>query len=130
MNDITRIKMLEKKMKNLSSLYFSQITHEIKTPLISIIPLLERLENYVHEERGHKILSVVRNSANQLSHFTDSIIDMTRLKHGNFEVNLDYFNIQETVSEVLSCVDFQAKEKNIEIKSTFDPSIPDLLVSD
>ena len=84
LNDITKMKKMEKRMKNLRSLYFSQITHEIKTPLISILPLLERLENYIKEERGKKLLKVVRNSAYHLQHISDNILDMTRIEHDNF----------------------------------------------
>ena len=60
-NDITRIKDLEKEMSELRTLYFSfkaiinifsQITHELRTPLISMLTLLDRLKGYVESERG------------------------------------------------------------------------------
>ena len=42
---------------------------------------------------------------------------MMKLEHGNFQLNLDYFNVQEVVSEINSVINYQAKEKNILIKT-------------
>lgn len=42
-NDITRIKVLEKTAKRLKGLFFSSIAHELRTPLNSIIPVSKEL---------------------------------------------------------------------------------------
>lgn len=48
-NDITKIKNLEKMAKQLRSKFFSQIAHEFRTPLNSIIPLSTRLKSMVND---------------------------------------------------------------------------------
>ena len=34
------------------TLYYSQITHELRTPLISVMTLLDKLDEYTEEGRG------------------------------------------------------------------------------
>ena len=42
-NDITKLKNLEKISKRLKAMFFSSIAHELRTPLNSIIPISKEL---------------------------------------------------------------------------------------
>lgn len=130
LTDISVMQELIKKMKKLRSLYFSQITHELKTPLISIFPLLQKLREYIKEERGRTILKIVQNSATHLQNVINDILDMTRIEHGNFQIFKADFNIRETLEEVTEILTFQASQKNISIITDVKKNVPLILNSD
>jgi signal transduction histidine kinase len=47
LNDITNIVELQKLAFKKQNLFFSQVTHELRTPMNSIIPLSEGLKPYL-----------------------------------------------------------------------------------
>ena len=63
LNDITRIKELEETSYKIRSMFFASIAHELRTPLNSIIPMCERLEQLVQDNKQQTIVKVVKNSA-------------------------------------------------------------------
>lgn len=80
-------------MQNFRFLYFSQITHDLRTPLISILSLLDKLKDYTHEGRGQKLLKIIKNSSVHMSNLVNDILDMSRIENGKFEVIKEEFNL-------------------------------------
>lgn len=107
--DISKIKKLELEMQNVRNLYFSQITHELRTPLVSIMPIIENLKPYISDSRGADLLKVVRNSAHHLSNIVNDILDMSRIENGKFEIQKEEVNIRSTLNEVYDILELQAK---------------------
>lgn len=87
-------------MQKVRNMYFSQITHELRTPLVSIIPITEQLKSYVCEERGKYLLKIVSNSVHHLSNIVNDILDMARIENGKFEIQPEEIDIRKTVHEV------------------------------
>ena len=75
------------------SLYYSQITHELRTPLISVLTLLDKLDEYTEEGRGKYLLKIVKNSSIHLSNLVNDILDISRLENGKFEIFKEEFNL-------------------------------------
>ena len=48
-NDITRIKDLELYSSKLRSVFFSSMAHELRTPLNTIIPMGNKLIDYIQD---------------------------------------------------------------------------------
>jgi cell cycle sensor histidine kinase DivJ len=88
-------------------MYFSSIAHELRTPLNSILPLLETLKNYVTNERGLLFIKIVKNSALHLQNLVNDALDISRIENNTFEINVEPFDIRETVKEVTEILDFQ-----------------------
>lgn len=93
-------------MQEVRNLYFSQITHELRTPLVSILPIIESLPKYVEDERGKIMLKIVRNSAHHLSNLVNDILDMSRIENGKFEIQPSEFDIRQTLEEVRDILEF------------------------
>jgi cell cycle sensor histidine kinase DivJ len=88
-------------------MYFSSIAHELRTPLNSILPLLETLKNYVTNERGLLFIKIVKNSALHLQNLVNDALDISRIENNTFEINVEPFDIRETIKEVTEILDFQ-----------------------
>lgn len=71
-------------MQKLRNLYFSQITHELRTPLISVLTLIDKLKDYVLEGRGRTYLKIIKNSSIHLSNVVNDILDISRIQNGKF----------------------------------------------
>lgn len=93
-------------MQNMKNLYFSQITHELRTPLASSIPILDNLKNYIHEERGQYLLKIIKNSTHHLANLVNDILDIARIENGKFEIHNEDFHLKRTIEEVIDILEF------------------------
>lgn len=66
LNDITKIKELERTSAKTRSLLFSSVAHELRTPLNSILPMCKILLGLVTDERAQRYLNIILNSAMHL----------------------------------------------------------------
>lgn len=90
------------------SLFFSSVAHELRTPLNSIIPMSKTLKRFIHCEQGQKILEIIINSSIHLSFVVEDALDYSRIENNKFEITETEFDVEETIKEVISIMDFQA----------------------
>lgn len=60
------------------------VSHDMRTPLNAINGLLESLGYFVRDERGVKILTIIRHSAKSLLFLVNDLLDFFKMKHGLF----------------------------------------------
>jgi len=120
-----RIKELEYYDK-LKTNFFSNISHELKTPLnliFSAIQIIELKNSSCKQEQGsiEKYISIIRQNSYRLIRIISNLIDVTKIDDGHFFIqpqNKDIVNVVEEI--VLSVVDY-VESKGISI--TFDTEI-------
>lgn len=93
------------------------VTHDIKSPLSSIIGYIELLSNTPLEERQYYFLRNMKGSAEHILHLANNMLDFSKLEANKMEVNTVPYNpgrlLQETVDSFLPL----AAEKGLELKS-------------
>lgn len=58
------------------------VSHDMRTPLNAINGLLDSMGFYIHDERGDKILSIIKQSAKSLLFLVNYLLDFFKMKHG------------------------------------------------
>ncbi|GAB2601034.1 sensor histidine kinase [Nitrincola alkalisediminis] len=81
---------IEKDREILRSALMSSLSHDLKTPLVTMIgatsSLLE-LKNSLSEEDKHELLSSVMSEAQRLERYIQNLLDMTRLGYGGLSID-------------------------------------------
>lgn len=78
------------------------ITHELKTPLTSMLGLSSLLKDQAIgslNERQIQYAHLIYKSGRQLVSLVNNILDLTRLETGEFQLNFDVVNIQATCEQ-------------------------------
>ena len=98
----------------------STVTHELKTPLTSIMGCVERL--LVHREkvgplndRQQKYLKYIQEDSRILRALIDDLLDTSRLEAGNLELTLIQLDVQPEIERVVQSVQNQFAEKPIDV---------------
>jgi len=78
--DLTYIKELESKSKQIRNNYFASVSHELRTPLNSILPMAEQLKKYVSGLKGTKCLNIIIGGATHLTYVVEDVMEMTRIE--------------------------------------------------
>lgn len=107
-----------KEVSRLKTTFLSNMSHELRTPLNSVIALSgvlnRRLVGKIPENEFSYIGVIERNGKHLLSLIND-ILDISRIEAGREEVEINEFNMEEVVSEVIEMIQPQANERKIQL---------------
>ena len=134
-NHIRSIKLgyqvFHEEQKN-ASLSLSQMTlsQEVKTPLTSVLMLLESVLKYVDKSKVSLVFAIV-SQVNLLLCLFNDILDLKLIEQGSFVIMKEDFNPLVTFKYVMKIFEQQAKmqRSNLKLKE-IDPPLPLRLVGD
>ena len=106
------------------------VTHDIKSPLSSIIGYIELLNNTQLEERQHYFLKNMKGTAEHILHLANNMLDFSKLESNKMEINTVPYNpgrlLQETTDSFLPL----AAQKSLELKSDLSNALNGLYLGD
>jgi two-component system phosphate regulon sensor histidine kinase PhoR len=113
MHDITR----EKEISQMKNDFVSHVSHELKTPLASIMAYSEMLsDGEANDEQTRKeFYSVIQNQAKRLSRLIEDILNISRIESGLIKIKKEPVSLTILIEEQLQMIKNYAEEKNIEI---------------
>ena len=82
----------------------TSISHDLRTPLASIIGTVSSLRSYADRYDAHdrdELLATLEGEAERLNRFVGNLLDMTRLEAGGIDMKLDLVDVGEIVGAAL-----------------------------
>lgn len=105
-----------KKNTNIRKEFSANVSHELKTPLTTILGYAEILEsNMAKSEDISEFSSKIRREATRLLLLIEDIIKLSELDEGDFEISKQYLDLCEIADNVISRLEPVAKKKNISV---------------
>ncbi len=105
------------KLATTKSRFLSNMSHEIRSPLTSIIGFTEQLDNLEFEPDKKRYLQAIRTSSDHLLTTVNDILDFSKLDAGKLSLSYAPFNINKTIDEVLYAFSVSASKKSIQLQS-------------
>ncbi len=131
-----KTKQLEKSSKlanaanESKSIFLANMSHEIRTPMNIILGMQQLLLNSKVNKTQKNYLTKANQAAQSLLGIINDILDFSKIEAGKMNIDSVEFNIEETISNVLSFLTFEAAQKNLEIILDFDTKIPEIIIGD
>ncbi len=98
--------------------FTANVTHELKTPLQSILGSAELLENgLVKPEDTNKFIHKINKEANRLINLINDILCLSQLEE-NVEPVLETVNLNEVINEVIDVLSASAAKRNVTMEVT------------
>jgi PAS domain S-box-containing protein len=96
--------------------FLAAMSHEVRTPLNSIIGLTEMLlETSLTELQESRLKTVLRSGTSLLSILND-ILDFSRIEAGQLEIENIPFHLEDTLQDVLEMFEPEALKKGVSLK--------------
>jgi len=125
--DLNKMSSQLKEIDQMKSDFLASVTHELKSPLTSLIMYVDLfLEGAAGEltDKAKKFLKIMERSSNRLSRFIDDLLDMAKIERGKMEIKKESLEILPIVSETVELIKPQADEKDIEIAMNIPDNLP------
>lgn len=115
----------------LKSEFLANVSHELRTPLNAIIGYSELLLSGTYGELIDKQadrLERVYGSGRQLLSLINNILDLSKIEAGKMELVLAELDVNALVQDVVSSIQAEAKEKNLNLYVEVQDNLPKILV--
>ena len=110
-------RMKIEELKNLNKLkddFLSVCSHDLKTPLTSILGVSRLLVNdQTLEEKHRQLIGMVENSGNFLLTLIDDLLDLVQMQMEEQELHKEILDIEELAGQVIENASLIASAKNI-----------------
>jgi K+-sensing histidine kinase KdpD len=100
------------------SALLASVSHDLRTPLASIIGAAESLEFFgdmLPAEERAALLETVREEGQRLDRYIQNLLDMTRLGHGSMALHVDWNGIDELIGSAVERLRRTRPDARIEV---------------
>ncbi|MBF2017132.1 MAG: PAS domain-containing protein [Rivularia sp. T60_A2020_040] len=123
--------MTERKQAEVAKQEFlAMISHEIRTPVASIIGMTDILLNTQLSEQQKEFIDTIYNSAKSLLEIINDILDFSKMESEKLEFEQEPFHLNSCIEQAISLLLPQAKEKKLELIFHHNPELPQVIVGD
>jgi signal transduction histidine kinase/DNA-binding response OmpR family regulator/ligand-binding sensor domain-containing protein len=95
--------------------FFTNITHEFRTPLTLILAPAEKLKQRLHDVNDRHQLDLINQNATQLLGLINQLMELSRAEAHVLQVNESLGNLTEFIAYLIRSFDDQANTKRIQL---------------
>lgn len=116
--------------ERLKSDLITNVSHDIKTPLTSIINYVDLLKREdIQNERAKNYIAILEDKSMRLKHLTDDLVEASKISSGNVKLELTRLNFQELIQQTNGEFSEKFAEKGLQLKVNL-PEEPVVIVAD
>ena len=102
--------------------FVANIAHELRTPMTSIKGFVDGiLDGTIPPEMQERYLTVISDEVGRLARLTNSMLDISKLESGEFIMNVDNYNIWDTIAAIAFAFENRIEENDIVLRG-FQPA--------
>ena len=115
------------KSERMKTELITNVSHDIKTPLTSIVNYVDLLQKPHTPAEGEQYLEVLARQSQRLKKLTEDLVEMSKASSGSIPVNLAPVNVVELVNQALAEYEEKLQRANLPVVLTAPQ--PEILVS-
>ncbi len=108
----------EMKSEHLKTELITNVSHDIKTPLTSIINYVDLLQKEHTEEEEKQYLEVLQRQSSRLKKLIEDLIEASKASTGNINADITTINVSEIISQSISEYREKFEENSLEVVIT------------
>ncbi len=105
--------------------FLANVSHELRTPLNAIIGFSDMLaqEELAPKDpvKAREYAAIVRNSGQHLLEVVNTILDMSKIEAGGYELDVEPFDIQQIIEQTCAMVQLRAESGKVSLVKNLSP---------
>jgi len=118
------------KANHAKSEFLSNMSHELKTPMNSIIGFSELLKNENLQPEQLESVDFIYNAGQSLLKMINEILDLAKIEAGKMKIETLPFCLEDSVNTIIYQHSLTFKKLNLDFDYSIDKNIPDALEGD
>jgi PAS domain S-box-containing protein len=110
--------------------FLSNMSHEIRTPMNAIIGFTKVVLKTDLSTKQKEYLSAIKMSGDALIVLINDILDLAKVDAGKMVFEQVPFKMHQSIKAMLHVFETKIQEKNLELVTQYDPTIPEILLGD
>jgi PAS domain S-box-containing protein len=110
--------------------FLSNMSHEIRTPMNAIIGFTKVVLKTNLNDKQKEYLSAIKMSGDALIVLINDILDLAKVDAGKMTFERVPFKLASSISAMLHVFETKIQEKNLELITEYDTTIPHVLLGD
>lgn len=102
----------QRRMQRMNKDFFNNMAHEFRTPLANISLAGSLLSKKLQDPKELKYLEVLRGESKKLAKQVDSILQLSKMENGEYELNREQLCLKSLIQHVIDSMELQIKEKD------------------
>jgi signal transduction histidine kinase/ActR/RegA family two-component response regulator len=112
------------------SIFIANLSHEMRTPLNSIIGFSDQLRKTQLDSHQANMVNLVQTASNHLLYLVNEVVFLFKLGMGKVYIEKIPFSLKELLEEIHKLLIPKAEEKKLDFTISQQGSCPDLLIGD
>ena len=115
------------KSERLKAELITNVSHDIKTPLTSIINYVDLLKQEdIQNDKAKEYIEILDNKSQRLKKLTEDLVEASKVSTGNVSLNLEKINVVELIKQAAG--EFEDKFEKRGLKTIIDCSKNELFI--
>lgn len=107
------------KSERLKTELITNVSHDIKTPLTSIINYVDLIKREnIENEKLKEYVEILEAKSHRLKRLTEDLVEASKASSGNVKLNLEKLNFGELINQTTGEFEDKFKTKNLEVITT------------
>lgn len=126
-----RLKVLNyKKKMTETNLFIANTSHEIRTPIQTILTIMDLLEDTNLDAEQTEYTRQIRFSASAILALINDVLDFSKLELGKMRFEEKPFNLSDVVEATIDLISIEAHRKGLELVIDIDTILPEFIIGD
>lgn len=104
--------------------FVSQVSHDIRTPMNTVLGMAELLGETHLTKKQLQYVQTLRRAGDHLLGLLDEVLDLARIEAGQMQIESASFRLAEVLETALDIVRVQASRKGLELRLDTAPDVP------
>ena len=116
------------KAERLKTELITNVSHDIKTPLTSIINYVDLLKKEdIEDEKIKEYIEILDNKSQRLKKLTEDLVEASKASSGNVKLNIESINIKELINQTIG--EFKDRLEKRKLQIEVDMPIEDVKIN-
>ncbi len=113
------------------SAFLANMSHELRTPMNAILGFAELMgRDSSLNTTQREYLDIISSSGAHLLDLINDVLDMSKIEAGQITLNVESFNLHQTLQNIEKMVRLRAENKNLHFILDYSPDLPQYVKTD